>query len=172
VRLAGSQDFWMWITNLFGKTEDCCKLRLRDAAGVESARTVQPVPIVQYRKIQVTAGRKVPPRNGTQVRFFDSGKVAQFLYPAFQYSEAEAKKVDDIFRQIREAKSQDVIVDLGGNGGGQVQMGSLIFSYLSLRPVDQFSGRPNKDLTRSVCGYLRRNRGSPSGAALGRQRCR
>jgi len=141
-RLAASQDFWMWFTNLAGKTEGCCKLKLRDASGVESDRTVEPVTVAQYRRIPLAAGRKLPPRNGTRVQFFDSGKVAQFLYPAFNYSEAEIRKIGDIFRQIREAKSEDVIVDLRSNGGGEVPMGSLIFSYLSPKPVDQFtSGR-------------------------------
>jgi hypothetical protein len=141
-RLADNQTFWMWFSNLVGKTEGCCKLKLRDSNGAESDRAVEPITIAEYRKVQITAGRKLPPRNGTQVRFFDSGKVAQFIYPAFNYSEAEAKKIDDVFRQVREAKSQDVIVDLRGNGGGQVQMGSLIFSYLSPVTVDQFkSGR-------------------------------
>jgi hypothetical protein len=141
-RLADNQDFWMWFTNLVGKTESCCKLRLRDANGAESDRTVEPVTLSQFGKIRVTAGRKFPARNGTQVRFFDSGRVAQFVYPAFRYSDAEKQKIDDIFRQIREAKSQDVIVDMRSNGGGESLMGSLIFSYLSPEPVELFqSGR-------------------------------
>ena len=139
-RLADNQDFWLWFTNLAGKTEACCKLRLRDANGVESDRTVEPVSIAEFGKIRATPGRRLPPRSGTQVRFFDSGKVAQFVYPAFRYSDAEQKKIDDIFRQIREAKSEDVIVDLRGNGGGEIQMGSLIFSYLSPKPASQFTG--------------------------------
>jgi hypothetical protein len=139
-RLASTQDFWMWFTNLAGKTEGCCKLRLRDPKGVESDRELAPVTMAQYRKIQVVAARKVPPRNGTQVRFFDSGRVAQFIYPAFQPSFDEFQKIGNIFRQIRESKSEDVVVDLRGNGGGDVLMGSLIFSHLSPKPVPQFTG--------------------------------
>jgi hypothetical protein len=139
-RLAGAQDFWMWFTNLAGKAGGCCQLKLRDANGAESSRLLEPVAITEYGKIRATAVRKTPPRKGTEVRFFDSGKVAQFIYPAFASSDGERKKIDDVFRQIRETKSQDVIVDLRGNGGGEVAMGSLIFSYLSAKPVKQFNG--------------------------------
>jgi Peptidase family S41 len=138
-RLADNQDFWLWFTNVVGKTPGCCRLGLRDVNGAETSRNVEPVTIAQFGKIRTTAGRKFTRSNSTQVRFFDSGKVAQFLYPGFHYSDAEFKKIDDIFRQIREAKSQDLIVDLRSNGGGQVQMGSLIFSYISSKPVPQFS---------------------------------
>jgi hypothetical protein len=139
-RFADNQDFWYWFTNLVGKTQRCCKLQLRDATGAETDRAVDSVTLAQFGKIQATSRRKLPPRAGTQVHFFDSRKVAQFSYPAFGYSEAEAAKVADIFHQIREAKSEDVIVDLRGNGGGQIFMGSLIFSYLSPKPVEQFKG--------------------------------
>jgi hypothetical protein len=139
-RLADNQDFWMWFTNLAGKTEGCCKLKLRDASGAEQERMLQAVTIAQYRKIAARSARKLPRRNGTEVRFFNSGKVAQFINPAFRYSEEERGKIDGIFRQIREAKSEDVIVDLRGNGGGEPMMGSLIVSYLTPKPVQQLQG--------------------------------
>jgi len=138
-RLAGSQDFWMWFSNLFGRTEGCCKLRVRYAEGVESEHAVEPISIAEYGKIQISAGRKVPTHNATQVQFFDSGKVAQVIYPAFQFNNAETRKIGDIFGQIREQKSDDVIIDLRGNGGGEPFMGSLIFSYLSSQSAPQFT---------------------------------
>jgi C-terminal processing protease CtpA/Prc len=70
---------------------------------------------------------------------FDSGKIAHFIYPAFSYRPSELQKIGDIFRQIREAGAQDVIVDLRGNGGGEPMMGSLIFSHLSAKAAPQFS---------------------------------
>src|SRR5204862_3231885 len=32
-RLADNQDFWMWFTNLVGKSQGCCKLKLRNSIG-------------------------------------------------------------------------------------------------------------------------------------------
>jgi hypothetical protein len=139
-RLADNQDFFLWFTNVVGRASGCCRLRLRDANGAESERTVEPVGIAQYRRIRPTAVRKLPRRTGTEVRFFDSGKVAHFVYPAFRYSEQERSTIDGIFRQIREARSEAVIVDLRGNGGGEPMMGSLIFSYLTPKAVPMLQG--------------------------------
>jgi hypothetical protein len=139
-RLAGSQQFWLWFTNVVGKTAGCCRLALRDAGGAEVSRTVEPINLAEYGRIQVTAARKMPAHNGTQLHFLDGGKVAQFIYPAFQASPGEMKKIDDVFRQIRESKSEDVIVDLRGNGGGEILMGGLIYSYLTPVEVKQFQG--------------------------------
>jgi C-terminal processing protease CtpA/Prc len=139
-RLADNQDFFLWFTNLVGKAGSCCRLTLRDGNGAESERTVEPVGIAQYGKIRATSQRKRPRHGDTEVKFFDSGKVAQFIYPAFRYTDEERKKIGEIFRQIRQAKSKDVIVDMRGNVGGEPMMGSLIFSYLTPKAVPQFQG--------------------------------
>jgi len=139
-RLAMNQDFWLWFTNIAGKTDGCCKLKLRDDRGSEIERAVDPVSVAEYGRIRLTVARKFPRHNGTELQLLDSGKTAHFIYPAFQYSEGEMRKIGEIFRQIRESKSEDVIVDLRSNGGGEVQMGSLIFSYLTPKPVPQFQG--------------------------------
>ncbi len=129
----------MWLTNVFGKTDHCCTLKLRDSGGVESERAVLPITLAEYRKIKSTPGRKLPPKKGTQVQFFDSGKVAQLAYPSFRQNDEERKKIDEIFGQIRERKTTDLVVDLRRNGGGESSMGSYIFSYLSKTPIRESS---------------------------------
>jgi hypothetical protein len=152
-RLADNQQFFLWFSNVVGKTQGCCNLRLRRDNGAEFDRIVEPVNLAQYRKIQPVTGRKLPVHNRTEVRFFDSGGMAQFIYPGFHFNPAEVQKVADLFRQIRDSKTADVIVDLRGNGGGEVQMGSLIFSHLTPKPVEQFhSGRIK--ISREALSYL------------------
>jgi hypothetical protein len=128
--LTDYQQFWFWHTNLFGAPK-CCTLGF--AGGTE--RTVAPVSFAEYRQIQ----RPARPTKTTSVKLFDSGKIAHFVYPSFQVSDAEKKTIDDVFREIREAKAQDLVIDLRGNGGGSSNMGDYIFRYIAEAPVSQGS---------------------------------
>jgi hypothetical protein len=131
-QFAGEQTFWLWLTNLFG-APGCCKLKI---GGTGNELAVEPIGFREFMQLE-----RRPPRvtHGPEVRFFDSGRIAHFIYPAFLQTNAEKKRIEDIFRDIRAEKSEHLIIDLRANGGGDSRMGDYIFRYISSQPVDQES---------------------------------
>ena len=126
------QTFWLWLTNLFD-TPGCCKLKL---GGAEKEVAVEPISFFEFMQLE-----RRPPRvtHGPEVRFVDSGKIAHFIYPAFLKTDGEKKKIDDIFREIKARKSEHLIIDLRGDGGGDSAMGDYILRYIASQPVEQSS---------------------------------
>lgn len=131
VRFTRKQAFWYCFSNLFG-SEKFLILKLQDVQGRQSERSVETVSFVDFQKLKDSTLERIQQRimQGTQVHFLDSDKVAYLMYPAFNFSEDEKKKVDDVFKQVKAKSSQDLIIDLRGNGGGNSQMGDFIFRYL------------------------------------------
>jgi C-terminal processing protease CtpA/Prc len=125
-RFVADQPFWFYFTKLFDGM-DRCTLRLRDQAGAERDAASETLGLSDYK--QFLASLPAVRRRGTEVQFFDDG-IALFTYPSFQLSDAEKKKIADIFQQVRDKKSRDLVLDLRGNGGGNSEMGDYIFSYL------------------------------------------
>jgi hypothetical protein len=124
------QQFWFWHTNLFA-AQKCCTVRFEDG----SEQSIAPVSLAEFRRIQ-TPPR---PKRTTGVAFYDSGRIAHFVYPAFRLSDDEKKRIDDVFRKVRESKSEDLLIDLRGNGGGASGMGDYIFRYLAEGRIEQAS---------------------------------
>jgi len=128
-RFVGSQASWYFLTDLF--RADACQLTL--AGG--RRQTVQTISFAEFTKLQ-------PPQQvrETHVEFLEGGQVAHFVYPAFHQSDAEERKIDEVFRQIQERHAAELILDVRGNGGGNSLMGDYIFSYLYARKFRMFSG--------------------------------
>lgn len=136
-----SQTFWYAFCNLCGSAGSLT-LKLRDINGKESERKVQTVGVDDFEKLSLGArATKLEQlrRQGTQVSFVDSGKIAYFLYPGFNYSDDEKKKIDSIFHTIKDKGSKDLIIDLRGNGGGASPMGCFIISYIHEGEFHEFS---------------------------------
>ena len=130
-RFIDQQPFWYYLTNLFGAGATCT-LTLRDARGDSREAAVETLNYAEYRAFdeQDRAATFQPNRQGTAVEFFDSGATAHFLYPAFQLSPEEKKKVDRVFEEIKTRKVRNLVLDVRGNGGGQSVMADYIFRYL------------------------------------------
>jgi hypothetical protein len=125
-----SQCFWYNFSHLCGSAGSLT-LKLRDAEGKESEQQVETLSAPEFRKLVPAVGNGAPdPRPGTWVEFLDADRIAHFIYPSFIPSDPEKKKVDAIFREIKDRKSRDLIIDLRGNGGGNSEMGNYIISYL------------------------------------------
>jgi hypothetical protein len=144
------QQFWFWHTNLFAAPK-CCTLRFEDG----SERSIAPMPLAEFRQIP-TPER---PKRTTSVAFYDSGRIAHFVYPAFRRSDDEKRRIDDVFRQVRESKSEDLVIDLRGNGGGDSGMGDYIFRYLAAERIEQAS-RMRVKLAPETIEDWKRNGGS------------
>ncbi len=136
-RFTGNQPFWFYLTNLFGAS-DPYRLGLRDAGGNPRETAVNSVTFAEYEEFLGQAADRARPRT-TKVEFLDSGAIAHFIYPAFQFSDAEKQRVDAIFKEIKARGSRDLVLDIRGNGGGNSNMGEHIFAYLYSGKFQSFS---------------------------------
>jgi hypothetical protein len=131
-RFTDNPFFWYGFSRLCGRA-DSLNLKLRDAKGKESERQLETISASEVGKLapaSAAAKRRPDPQPGTRVEFLESNRIAHFIYPGFALSDSEKQKVDAIFQEIKARKSQELIIDLRGNGGGNSQMGDYIFSYL------------------------------------------
>jgi hypothetical protein len=126
--------------DVVGPTPVSYKLKLRDRQGEEIGRTLRTVGPMDYLKLAPGLLRKATTgESGTSVKFLDSGRTAQIIYPSFIYSDAEKKRVDEIFRQIKDRRTESLVIDVRGNGGGNSAMGDYLFSYIYAGPFRAFS---------------------------------
>ncbi len=150
VRFTARQTFWYSFSNLYGSAESL-SLELRDAQGKQSTQRVATVGLSDFEKLKDGGMERIRRQatQGAQVRFLDSDKVAYFVYPAFNNSRDEMKRVKDVFEQIKAKGAQDLIIDIRGNGGGDSDMGELILSYLYDAKFASFS-RIREKLSREI----------------------
>lgn len=126
--------------DIVGSTPVSYQLSLRDRDGRATERTLSTVGPMDYLKLAPAGLFKSPGGgSGTRVNFLDGGKTAQLIYPSFNFSDAEKKRIDDIFRQMRDRGTESLIIDLRGNPGGNSAMGDYLFSYLYGGPFRAFS---------------------------------
>lgn len=154
VRFTSKQSFWYSFTNLLASTESL-KLRLRDARGKESAQSVETVSFADFQKLKDNMLERLRQRvkQGPQVHFLDSGRIAHFIYPAFIWNEDEKKKINGVFEEIKAKKTQELIIDIRANGGGTSNMGDFIFSYLygkKFCPFSKIRVKLSRDVLSSV----------------------
>ena len=123
-RFVGNQVLWFYMTDLF--RDDSYTLKLRDEAGAEREQTVRTVGVEQFEEVAPREQRE----QRTHVEFIDGARIARLVYPAFRESDAEKHKIDEIFRQIKDRGTADLIIDLRGNGGGTSAMVQYIFPFL------------------------------------------
>ena len=140
MRFTNKQAFWYCFSNLCGSAESLT-LKLQDVQGKQSEQKVETVGLADFRELKDNNLERLRQQvmQGTQVHFLDSDRTAYFVYPAFNYSEDERKKIDSIFQEIKDKKSQDLIIDLRDNGGGNSNMGDFIFRYLREDKISQNS---------------------------------
>jgi hypothetical protein len=137
-RFLAQEPIWYYMTNLFGASA-AYRLTVRDGAGEREA-ALETMSTEEYGRFRKSAGSLARPnQEGTKVEFLESDRVAHFMYSSFHLSDDEKRMVDQIFREVREKKSTDLIIDLRSNGGGNSNMGDYILSYLYDRPFRAFS---------------------------------
>ena len=118
-------------------------MKVRADDGVETGHTLDTLGFAEYQELKPAGGaRQTGPltAGGTRVEFFDGGKIARLIYPAFSFADDEKKRIDEIFGRIQEQRTQDLLIDLRGNGGGDSRMGDYIFHYLHEGVLDQEQG--------------------------------
>lgn len=167
VRFTHKQAFWYSFTNLFGSAPSLT-LKLQDVNGKESEQNVETVSFAEFSKLESNRLDKKQEqirKQGTQVYFYDSDKIAHFVYPAFNKTTDEIKKIDSIFNEIKTKRSRDLIIDIRDNGGGNSSMGDFIFSYLYGKKFCAFSKSRTK-LSRDVLSSVAKDWHLPEDADI------
>ena len=161
LRFTRKQRFWYCFTDLCGSAESLT-IRLRDAKGKESQQKVETLIFADFKTLKDNTLERLHQRvkQGTQVHFLDSDRIAYFVYPQFNLSEDEKKKINGIFEEINTKRSQELIMDLRGNGGGTSNIGDFIISYLYDGEFSQYS-RIRVRLSRDVLSSVAKNWGIP-----------
>ena len=158
-RFVGSEPFWYYLTNLFGSTTPYT-LTLRDVEGRQRDAPLETLNYAEYQNFLDQGGAAPfhPNDQGTQVEFFDSGATAHFMYSSFRFSNAEKKKIDAIFQEVKAKGARNLILDIRGNLGGDSSMGEYIFRYLyggKFRSFREVSAKASWDILPLVPWWAR-----------------
>jgi hypothetical protein len=80
-----------------------------------------------------------PKKDFAELKFLDSGQIARLTYSSFGTSPEEGQKfMKRAFEDIQSKGSKALILDLRGNGGGEDELGKLLFSYLVDTPFKYY----------------------------------
>jgi len=80
-----------------------------------------------------------PKKDFAELKFLDNGQIAQLTYSSFGTSSEEGQKfMKRAFEGIQSKGSKALILDLRGNGGGEDELGKLLFSYLVDTPFKYY----------------------------------
>ena len=136
-----NQAFWYYLTNVFSDETD--SLKVRAIGGQTREQVVRTVDFADFQKL----ARPRKPSPGTQLDFFDDGRIARLVIPTLVYG-ADRKKSEEVFDkafdQIKERQSSDLIIDIRGNSGGDSRMGDYVLRFvhagLAGKPESFFAG--------------------------------
>jgi C-terminal processing protease CtpA/Prc len=79
------------------------------------------------------------PKQFAQLDFLDNGQIAHLTYSEFGVNVEEGKAfMKQSFEAIHAKASRALILDVRGNGGGESELGALLFSYLVGEPFKYF----------------------------------
>jgi hypothetical protein len=94
------------------------------------------IPLARYR-------RELPPGPGPDPRglhtFHHGGRTCYWQYNSFDDGPAGTQAIDAVFRDLRDHKAEDLIIDLRFNGGGSSFAGNHILDYLLAKPYYMYS---------------------------------
>ena len=72
--------------------------------------------------------------------FYHNDRTCYWRYNNFIYTKAGRKAIDAVFSEIRDRVSQNLIIDLRFNGGGNSRAGDYILNYITSKPYCMYSG--------------------------------
>lgn len=80
-----------------------------------------------------------PSRDFADLKFLDDGQIADLTYSSFGTTVEEGQAfMKRAFETIQSQRSKALILDLRGNGGGEDDLGKLLFSYLVDTPFKYY----------------------------------
>jgi len=110
-------------------------ITVQDKEGNIRSLEIELISIREYDKIP--KGEEVSLRSFH--RFYHGGKTCYFQYNSFIYSDKEKRYIDSLFKLLHERKTQNLIIDLRFNIGGDSRMGDYILDHLTSKPYRMFS---------------------------------
>jgi len=72
--------------------------------------------------------------------FYHNDRTCYWQYNNFIYTKAGRKAIDAVFSEIRDRVSQNLIIDLRSNGGGNSRAGDYILNYITSKRYRMYSG--------------------------------
>jgi len=83
--------------------------------------------------------------------FYHNDRTCYWRYNSFNYNKAGRKAIDAVFSEIRGRGSQNLVIDLRFNGGGNSRAGDYILNYITSKRYRMFSGSDVK-ISKQVYG--------------------
>ena len=96
--------------------------------------------LMQTWKARYPKDLDLQPSPDPSLKFLDGESIAIMKIASFGHSEADAKRIDlrgffkRSFTEISEKKTKALILDLRNNGGGEDEIGKILFSYFAVGP--------------------------------------
>ncbi|MFA5161898.1 MAG: S41 family peptidase [Elusimicrobiales bacterium] len=150
-RFQDAQDFWWAFSRLLADTNEF-EITVDNADGKLIKKTAHTIDAKAFGLLY-SASRNPSDHSNTRVEFLDGGKIAHFIYPSFDYTDAEMQTIDRIFRDIKNNGSKELIIDIRNNGGGSSDMGIFILKYISPEKLRAFSGAQVKISQQAIEQY-------------------
>jgi hypothetical protein len=94
------------------------------------------IDLAKYREVFKGDAKK---RSNSTHRFYHSDRTCYWQYNNFIYTKAGRKAIDAVFSEIRDRVSQNLIIDLRFNGGGNSQAGDYILNYITSKRYRMYS---------------------------------
>lgn len=98
---------------------------------------IDQIDLPQYRKTFKTgADLRAPGKH----YFYHNDRTCYWRYNSFNYNKTGRKAIDAVFSEIRDRGSQNLVIDLRFNGGGNSRAGDYILNYITSKRYRMFSG--------------------------------
>lgn len=145
-RVSGERQAFRMIS--FLNQQDAYWALVRPVQGREMTVTIRrggdepqsvPAPLISLAQYQeeLPAG---PGRSfGDAHEFYHDGRTCYWRYDSFDASDGAKKAIDAVFKDIREHSTQNLVIDLRFNGGGNSNAADYILSYITSKPYRLYS---------------------------------
>ena len=98
---------------------------------------IEQIDLLQYRRTFKTGDDSRAPGKHC---FYHNDRTCYWRYNSFNYNKAGRNAIDAIFSEIRDRGSQNLIIDLRFNGGGNSRAGDYILNYITSKRYRMYSG--------------------------------
>lgn len=121
---------------------------LKDKDGRLLNRTIKLISLADYESSVGDSGQKKAFVEGPQ--YYDDGRTCYWPYNSCDNSESARLRIDQLFRELQEKKTENLIIDLRHNGGGNSNAAGYILDHLAARPYRIYSRVDRKISTQSL----------------------
>jgi hypothetical protein len=116
------------------------RIVLQDTASPLDLEGIDRDQFMQLWKARYPKDLDLLPSPDPSLKFLDGESIAIMKVASFGHSEADAKRIDlrgffkRSFTEMKEKKTKNLVLDLRNNGGGEDEIGKILFSYFADGP--------------------------------------